>query len=221
LKTKILIADDHWVIRAGLRALLNGTPDVEVVGEASDGYEVLEKLETLKPDIILMDLSMPNLDGIETTRQVMKKVPSVKILILTIHEDEGLLREAIKSGAAGYIVKRAAESELNTAIRAIQQGNMYVHPTLTRALMRDISPATEPTMVPLEELTPREVDVLRLLARGYTNRQIADELNISPRTVEGHRANLSSKLGRSSRVDLVNYAEEQGLLDFGNAKKPS
>jgi two-component system response regulator NreC len=220
LKTKILIADDHWVIRAGLRTLLDSTPNVEVVGEAGDGYEVLEKLDTLQPDIILMDLSMPNLDGIETTRQVMKKDPSVKILILTIHEDEGLLKEAIKSGAAGYIVKRAAESELNAAIRAIQQGNMYVHPALTRALMRDISPATEPTMVPIEELTPREVDVLRLLARGYTNRQIADELNISPRTVEGHRSNLSSKLNRSSRVDLVNYAEEHGLLDFGNQKRP-
>jgi len=220
LTSKILIADDHWVIRAGLRALLNSTPNVEVVGEAGDGYEVLEKLDTLQPDIILMDLSMPNLDGIETTRQVMKKAPSVKILILTIHEDEGLLKEAIKSGAAGYIVKRAAESELNTAIRAIQQGNMYVHPALTRALMRDISPVTEPTMIPLEELTPREIDVLRLLARGYTNRQIADELSISPRTVEGHRANLSNKLGRSSRVDLVNYAEEHGLLDFGNPKSP-
>lgn len=218
MTTKILIADDHWVIRAGLRALLNGTPDIEVVGEAGDGYEVLEKLETLKPDIILMDLSMPNLDGIETTRQVMKKAPSIKILILTIHEDEGLLKEVIKSGAAGYIVKRAAESELNTAISAIQQGNMYVDPALTRALMRDISPVTEPTKIPLEELTPREIDVLRLLARGYTNRQIAEELNISPRTVEGHRANLSSKLGRSSRVDLVNYAEEHGLLDFGNTK---
>lgn len=220
MKTKILIADDHWVIRAGLRALLDSNPDVEVVGEAGDGYEVLEKLETLQPDIILMDLSMPNLDGIETTRQVIKKVPSIKILILTIHEDEGLVKEAIKSGAAGYIVKRAAESELNTAIRAIQQGNMYVHPALTRALMRDISPVTEPSMVPIEELTPREVDVLRLLARGYTNRQIADELNISPRTVEGHRSNLSSKLNRSSRVDLVNYAEEHGLLDFGNTKRP-
>jgi two-component system response regulator NreC len=220
LTSKILIADDHWVIRAGLRALLNSTPNVEVVGEAGDGYEVLEKLDTLQPDIILMDLSMPNLDGIETTRQVIKKAPSVKILILTIHEDEGLLKEAIKSGAAGYIVKRAAESELNTAIRAIQQGNMYVHPALTRALMRDISPVTEPTMIPLEELTPREIDVLRLLARGYTNRQIADELSISPRTVEGHRANLSNKLGRSSRVDLVNYAEEHGLLDFGNPKTP-
>jgi len=220
LTSKILIADDHWVIRAGLRALLNSTPNVEVVGEAGDGYEVLEKLDTLQPDIILMDLSMPNLDGIETTRQVIKKAPSVKILILTIHEDEGLLKEAIKSGAAGYIVKRAAESELNTAIRAIQQGNMYVHPALTRALMRDISPVTEPTMIPLEELTSREIDVLRLLARGYTNRQIADELSISPRTVEGHRANLSNKLGRSSRVDLVNYAEEHGLLDFGNPKTP-
>lgn len=220
MTSKILIADDHWVIRAGLRALLNSTPNVEVVGEAGDGYEVLEKLDTLQPDIILMDLSMPNLDGIETTRQVMKKAPSIKILILTIHEDEGLLKEAIKSGAVGYIVKRAAESELNTAIRAIQQGNMYVHPALTRALMRDISPVTEPTMIPLEELTPREIDVLRLLARGYTNRQIAEELSISPRTVEGHRANLSNKLGRSSRVDLVNYAEEHGLLDFGNPKSP-
>ncbi|MEW5828840.1 MAG: response regulator transcription factor [Chloroflexota bacterium] len=213
---KLLIADDHGVIRAGLRALLNGVSEIEVVGEAGDGYEVLEKNETLKPDIILMDLSMPGMDGIETTRQLRQRNPDVKVLILTVHEDESLLKEAIRSGAAGYIVKRAAESELLNAIRAIRSGDMYVHPALTRFFVKDISPATAPrhAQVALDVLTQREIVVLKLLARGYTNRQIADELGISPRTVEGHRANLSAKLGRSSRVELVNYAEENGLLDF-------
>ena len=214
MASRILIADDHGVLRAGLRSLISGLTDIEVVGEAGDGFEVMDKLDSLRPDIVLMDLSMPGIDGIETTRLIHKQRPDIKILILTVHEDESLLREAIKAGASGYITKRAAESELVNALRAIQNGDMYVHPSLTRLLVKDISPNTRPATVGLDVLTPREVAVLRLLARGYTNRQIAEELSISPRTVEGHRANLSAKLGRSSRVELVNYAEEHGLLDF-------
>jgi two-component system response regulator NreC len=209
---RILITDDHGVIRAGLRALLDDVPELEVVGEASDGLEVLRKVEKLKPDIVLMDLSMPNMGGIEATRQLLQVEPDVRVLILTVHEDEGLLKEVIRAGAAGYIIKRAVEDELIHAIQVVARGDMYVHPSMTRVLFNPSSPAASATRSDVEELTAREVEVLRLLARGYTNRQIADRLSISPRTAEGHRANLSAKLGFHSRVQLVEYAEKHNLL---------
>jgi two-component system, NarL family, response regulator NreC len=218
MSIRILITDDHGVIRAGLRALLAGTPDIEVVGEASDGRQVLQKAMELKPDVILMDLSMPEMGGIEATRQLQTIIPEARILILTLHEDEGLLKEVIKAGASGYIIKRAVEAELITAIHSVADGDIYIHPTMMRALVKGLSPATPPATTQTEELTPREVDVLRLLARGNTNRQIAEKLSISQRTVEGHRVNLSGKLGLRSRVDLVNYAEAHGLLELGKQK---
>ena len=209
---RILITDDHGVIRAGLRALLGGLSDMEIVGEASDGQEVLSKTAELKPDVVLMDLSMPNMGGIEATRQLSRIEPNARILILTVHEDESLLKEVIRSGATGYIIKRADEDELIHAIRVVARGDMYVHPSLTRALFIEPLPKASPSASEVETLTFREIDVLRLLARGNTNRQIADQLGISPRTVEGHRANLSGKLGLHSRVELVEYAEKHGLL---------
>jgi two-component system response regulator NreC len=210
---RILIADDHGVLRAGLRALLRAEPDLKVVGEAADGNAVLRLAHELRPDIVLLDVSMPGLGGIETTTRLRRLLPEARILILTIHEDEGLLREAIRAGAAGYIIKRAAESELINAIHVVWRGDIYIHPSLNRALLRDLSPVQAPDTPSVESLTPREVDVLRLIARGYTSRQIAEVLNISVRTVEGHRANLTNKLSLHSRVDLVNYAEEHGLLN--------
>ena len=210
---RILIADDHGVIRAGLRALLAGFLGIEVVGEAVDGRDVLKKAVELKPDIALMDLSMPEMGGIEATRQLSRIVPNVRVLILSVHEDEGLLKEAIRAGASGYIIKRAVEAELIHAIQVVARGDMYVHPSMTRVLLSDLSPTPQRVISEVETLTLREIDVLRLLARGYTNRQIAEQLSLSIRTVEGHRANLSSKLGLRSRVDLINYAEEHGLLD--------
>jgi DNA-binding NarL/FixJ family response regulator len=209
---RILIADDHGLIRAGLRALLEDVPDMEVVGEAADGLAVLRLAAELQPDIVLMDISMPGLNGIEATRRLGEISPQARVLALTVQEEEGMLREMIRAGAYGYIIKRAVESELINAIHVIAQGNMYIDPTLTKALLKDISPHAAPEHPAIETLTPREMDVLRLLARGYTNRQIAEELNISTRTVEGHRSNLVSKLGFSGRVELMNYAEEIGLL---------
>lgn len=210
--TKILIADDHGVIRAGLRSLLNTMTNFEVVGEAADGEEVIKLVAELSPDVVLMDISMPGLGGIESTRQIVSVYPNVRVLILTVHEDEELLREAIRSGASGYIVKRAAETELRNAIQAVCRGEVYVHPSMTRSLITSITPDRQPINMGLEQLTPREIEVLQLLARGNTNRQIAQQLNISTRTVEGHRANLSAKLGLKSRVELVNFSEENGLL---------
>ena len=210
---RILITDDHGVIRAGLRALLAGIPEIEVVGEASDGLDVLRKTAGLKPDIVLMDLSMPNMGGIEATRRLSQLDPKVRVLILTVHEDEGLLKEVVRAGAAGYIIKRAVEDELIHAIRVVARGDMYVHPSLTRNLLQPSSSTLSSIDSAVEELTTREVEVLRLLVRGYTNRQIADRLKISPRTAEGHRANLSAKLGLRSRVELVEYAEKHRLMD--------
>ena len=209
---RILIADDHGVIRAGLCAILADFSDLTVVGEASDGMEAIAKAIELKPDILLMDLSMPNVGGIEATRQLMQSQPGLRILILTVHEDDSLLKEVIRAGAAGYLIKRAAQEDLIHAIRVVARGDLYVHPAMTRALFSE-SPSNESSKVSdVETLTLREIEVLQLLAKGYTNRQIAEQLSLSPRTVEGHRANLSAKLGLRSRVELVEYAEQHGLM---------
>ncbi|RME77506.1 MAG: DNA-binding response regulator [Chloroflexi bacterium] len=210
---RIFLADDHGVLRAGLRSLLNTEEDLSVVGEAGDGETALRLILELAPDVVLLDISMPGPGGIELTRRIKQHLPQTRILILTVHEDESLLREAIQAGAAGYIVKRAVETELLNAIRAVWRGDLYVHPVMTRALLKDIVPPSAPLKGPVETLTPREVEVLRLIAEGYTNRQIAERLTISVRTVESHRANLTSKLGLNSRVELVRYARDHGLLD--------
>lgn len=209
---RILITDDHAIVRTGLRTLLTAEPAMELVGEASGGYEAIELTEKMQPDVLLLDLSMPDLDGIQVTRALKANFPDLRILILTVHEDQALLREAIRAGASGYVVKRAAESELISAINVVMRGDMYVDPALVRALLTDsVQPASQANET-AEQLTPREVQVLKLIVQGYTNRQIGAELNISVRTVEGHRANLSGKLGLQSRVDLVRYAREHGLL---------
>ncbi|MBN1220112.1 MAG: response regulator transcription factor [Anaerolineae bacterium] len=215
MSIQILIADDHGVLRAGLRALLTAESDLKVVGEAADGEEALRLADELAPDVVLMDLSMPGPGGIETTRQLKEMLPNVRVLILTVHEDEGLLQEAIQAGAMGYIVKRAVESELIDAIRAVSRGDLYVHPAMTRALFREmVSPSVSGrSTVDVEKPTPREIDVLRFIAQGYTNRQTAEALHISVRTVESHRANLMGKLGLKTRVELVRYARESGYIE--------
>jgi len=210
---RILIADDHAIVRTGLRTLLTGEPEFELVGEASGGYEAIEQVHAARPDILLLDLSMPDLDGIAVTKALKPEFPELRILILTIHEDDALVREAIKAGAAGYILKRAAESELVSAINVLLRGDMYVDPALLRPLVGEGEGQDEDKRELIETLTPRELDVLGLIVLGYTNRQIGEELSISIRTVEGHRANLSEKIGAQSRADLVRYAREIGLLD--------
>ncbi len=208
---RVLVADDHGVLRAGLRALLNAEADMQVVGEAADGLTALRLADELKPDVILLDLNMPGPGGLEVMRQLRERVPAARVLILTVYEDEALLRQAIEAGAGGYITKRAIEAELIGAVRAVQRGDLYVHPSLTRALLTlPTPPVADKNLV--EQLTPRELDVLRYIARGYTNRQIAEELCLSVRTVESHRANLMDKLNARGRVELVRYAREHGLL---------
>jgi len=212
MPVRILIADDHAVVRSGLRALLGIDPELEIVGEAGDGTETLRLAETLRPDLVLLDITMPPDNGIETAKRLKEAHPELVVLFLTMHEDEGLLHEALRAGAAGYVVKRAEESEIRQAIHAASHGDIYVHPAMTRALLHQPVTTEHRRGAPAEELTPRELDVLRLLARGNTNRQIAALLDLSIRTVENHRANLMGKLGLDSRVGLVNYAEEHKLL---------
>jgi two-component system, NarL family, response regulator NreC len=209
---RILIADDHAVVRSGLRTLLRSDPDLEVVGEAGDGSTVLRLAETLRPDMVLMDITIPPEDGIKTTRRLKEKWPDLIVLFLTMHEDEGLLHEALRAGGAGYVIKRTEESEIIAAIHATSRGDIYVHPAMTRALLHQPATTEHRRGVPGITLTRRELDVLRLLSRGNTNRQIADLLELSIRTVENHRANLMGKLGLVSRVELVSYAEEHHLL---------
>jgi len=209
---RTLIVDDHGVLRAGLRALLAGEADLEVVGEAADGDEALRMAGELSPEVVLMDITMPGMDGIEATRKLLAEMPSARVLLLTVHADSSLLREALQAGAAGYILKRAVESELINAIRAVARGDLYIDPAMTRALLTE--PARNPCRDNLNEtLTSRETEVLQLIAGGYTNRQIAEKLTISVRTVEGHRANIMGKLDLRSRVELVRYARETGLID--------
>jgi two-component system response regulator NreC len=208
----VLIADDHAIVRTGLRALLRSEPDLQLAGEATGGYEAIELVGKTHPDILILDLSMPDLDGIAVTRQLKPQYPDLRILILTVHEDEAMLREAIRAGASGYIVKRAAEAELIAAIETIRRGDLYVDPAMLRVLLvESTEPRTEQPASP-DPLTPRETDVLKLIVQGYTNRQVGEELGISVRTVEGHRANLLEKLGLRTRVELVRYARDRGLI---------
>jgi DNA-binding NarL/FixJ family response regulator len=203
------------VLRAGLKALLSGRADMQVVGEAGDGQEALKQVLLLQPDLVLLDLSLPGIGGIEITRQIKEQRPATVVLILTVFEDASLLREALQAGASGYILKRAAGEELISAIQAVMRGDLYVHASLTRALLDGLAPASQARPAGEETLTRREIDVLRLIVQGYTNRQIADALTISIRTVESHRANLMSKLDLHSRVELVRYAAQVGLLEPG------
>ncbi|MCX6054199.1 MAG: response regulator transcription factor [Chloroflexi bacterium] len=208
----VIIADDHAIVRAGLRTLISSESDLELIGEATGGLEAIEKVHQFSPDVLVLDISMPDKDGIEVIRALKTEGNTCAILVLTVHEDDALLREAIRLGAAGYILKHAAESELISAIRSVFHGDLYVHPKMIRSLLQPepmVAVKEQPT---LENLTSREEEVLKLIVQGYTNKQMADELSISVRTVEGHRANLTDKLGIRSRVDLLRYARDNHLI---------
>lgn len=212
MRIRILIAENHPVLRAALRALLGAEPDLEVVGEARDMGEVLCLAATLRPDIILLDINLPELQGFQALRRLSRALPSVQILLLTDSEESSLVRDALVAGAVGCVVRQAADSTLVAAIRAVSQGCIYIQPDLLRALLSDPRLPPAWSREDAEDLTPREADVVRLIAQGYTNRQAAAELGLSVRTVESHRENVVVKLGLHSRAELVRYATARRLV---------
>jgi two-component system response regulator NreC len=206
--------DDHAVLRAGLRMLLDAEPDMKVVGEAGDGAEALRRILELAPDVVLLDVTMPGVDGLEVLRRIQDGSPRTRVLMLTMHDDEGYLREALAAGSSGYVLKRAADIELLSAIRAVHRGGTYLHAAHTKVLFEGKAgqQRTQATTEPESLLSLREEEILRLVALGYTNRQAADMLYLSVKTVETYRARLMSKLGLRSRAELVRYALQRGLL---------
>ncbi|MFM8320195.1 MAG: response regulator [Chloroflexota bacterium] len=212
---RLLLVDDHEVVRTGLRMLLESQADLLILGEASTGAQALEMAARLTPDVIVMDITLPDFSGIEATRQIKARHPQIAIVALTIHEDEQYFFKMLQAGASGYIPKRAAPDDLINAIRAAHAGQIYLYPSLAKALVTDFvsrSSSESETLDAIEELTAREEEVLELLAEGLTNEEIADRLVISRHTVARHRENIMRKLGLHSRSDLVKYAIRKGLI---------
>ncbi|MBI4316648.1 MAG: response regulator transcription factor [Chloroflexi bacterium] len=213
-ETSILLADDHAVLRSGLRLLLDAQADLKVIGEANNGSEALALAARLQPDLILLDLTMPGLSGMEALPALRKAAPSARVLILTMHDDVGYLRQALQRGASGYVLKKAADSELVSAVRAVMRGEVYIHPSLTKSLLEGLLPNSSEAVPadPWEELSEREKEVLTLVALGHTSAEIADRLSLSVKTVETYRARGMEKLGLRSRAALVQFAIARGLL---------
>jgi two-component system, NarL family, response regulator NreC len=211
--TKILLADDHAVLRSGLKLLLESQPDLQVVGEAASGFEALQLADQLQPDLVLLDLSMPGLSGLDALPTLRKTAPAAKILILTMHDDPQYLRTALKLGASGYVLKKAADQELLAAVQSVLRGGVYVHPSMTRILLEDVLTDSNGTDVDAwETLSEREQSVLKMVALGYTGSEIGESLNVSPKTVDTYRMRGMEKLHLSSRAALVRYVLKKGLI---------
>ena len=211
---RLLLVDDHAVVRSGLKMLLASESDVEIVGEAGSGSEAVAAAGSARPDVVLMDIGLPDMTGIEAARAIKSQFPKMAIVALTIHEDEEYFFKMLEAGASGYVPKRAAPDELLTAIRAAASGEVYLYPSLAKLLVKDyLSQEREVENKPaLDGLTEREQEVLSLLAEGTTNEQIASALVISPKTVERHRENIMRKLNLHSRSELVRYAIRKGII---------
>ena len=211
---RVLIADDHPLIRSGLRALLGREGEFEVVGEAADGYQALELAEQLKPDIVMLDVSMPRLNGIDVARKISEKLPSTRIVIVSIHSDEGYVLRALRAGAKGYLLKAAPEGDILNAVRTVAAGQAYLSPEMSRLLVEDYVREMRQRGVEdsYELLSIREKEILQMLVSGTSNRQIADKIHVSVATVETHRTNIFQKLGIHSLPELILYAVRKGLL---------
>lgn len=211
---KILLVDDHTIFRAGIRVLLEMQPNFEVVGEAEDGLKALTLLGELLPDVVLMDIAMPGVDGLSATKHIKKTMPLTKIILLSQHENKEYIKPALKIGAAGYILKRAAADELVMAINAVYQGKSFLDSNVTSTILADyIQDGKDDMETDYKNLSDREREVMVMLARGYSNSQIAGLLNISPKTVDFHRARIMKKLGIKGRVALAQYALRHGLVE--------
>jgi len=213
-KIRVLLADDHAILRTGLIHLLGETDSIEVIGEAENGREAVQKVLELNPDIVLMDISMPVMNGMDATREISKRNRKVKVLVLTVHDNEEYLFEAFQAGAVGYVLKKTADSELVNAIHVVAEGDYVLHPSVTRILVKNYldKPANGRSGGSNGSLTDREREILKLVAEGYTNREIAGSLFISVKTVDTHKANIMQKLDLHKRAELVHYALGKGIL---------
>ncbi len=215
-KIRVLIADDHAILREGVRALLSLTPDIEVVGEASDGLEAIERTRQLSPDVVLMDIGMPGLGGLEATLEIANVAPRARVLVLTQYDNKEYIYRFLKAGAAGYVLKKAAGTELVGAIRSVHQGGLFLHPSIAAAVVEPYlrGNAGEAGPDDYEALTDREKQVLKLVAEGRTSKEIADLLCLSVKTVMAHRANIMEKLGIHNKTELIKYALRKGLIQM-------
>jgi two-component system response regulator NreC len=209
-----VLADDHTILRDGIRALLEDQPDMLVVGEAEDGRQTVQLTHELRPEIVLMDIGMPLLNGLEATRQIKRDHPDIQVLVLTMHENEEYIREVLAAGASGYVLKQAAASELVAAIRAVHRGEAVLSPAITRVVIQDYlrSEAAQP-ITASNELTSREREVLQLIAEGHTSKEIAEMLFLSVKTVQAHRTSLMQKLDLHDRGDLIKYAIQKKIIE--------
>lgn len=213
LKARILLADDHALVRRGLRLILDAQPDLEVIAEASDGAEAVKLALSDDLDLAILDVSMPRMTGLQAAREIQQRHPNLRVLILSMHESEQYLYEALRAGASGYVVKRAADRDLVEACRATIRGEPFLYPGAVTALIDDYLRRARNGETPRDPLTPRETEVVKLVAESYTNRQIAEALVISENTVDRHRANILEKLGMRDRVELTRYAIRNGLVE--------
>jgi DNA-binding NarL/FixJ family response regulator len=213
-KIRVVVVDDHTVVRDGVCALLALAPDIEIVGEAGDGREALEKLREVSPDVVLMDVAMPMMGGLETTRRIRTEFPNVKVLVLTQYADKEYVFPVIEAGANGFISKTAASSEIATGIRSVYRGDSFLSPSVAKLLVENYQQlgSSRESSDPYNQLTDREREVLKLLAEGHTNQEIADILLISPKTVDGYKTSLMDKLDIHNRIDLVKYALRKGII---------
>jgi two-component system response regulator NreC len=217
LMLKVLLVEDHILVRQGVKALLDEEPDIVVVGETGDGSEALQLTERLRPDIVLMDLALPGISGIEATRHICERLPHIKVVALSMYDSEEYVFRVLRAGALGYVLKQSTSTELVLAIRAVAAGNTFLSPAISQILVSDYvrrAEAQESDEEALEILTPREREVLQLIARGLNNRQIAERLHISIKTVETHRGNMMRKLDVHDRAGLVKFATDSGLISF-------
>lgn len=215
MSTTIVLADDHNVVRQGLRALLEGEPDLSIIGEASNGLEAVELAERLRPNVLVVDVMMPGLNGLEVTREVTQRSPLTRVIVLSMHANEAYVLEALKNGAVGYVLKDSCADELVQAVRQARTDRYYLSSPLSeRAIASYVQRARKTSMDPYDALTTREREVLQLAAEGHTSAEIASRLFISARTVETHRANLMHKLGLTNQIDLVRYALRRGILSL-------
>ncbi|HYB96319.1 MAG TPA: response regulator transcription factor [Vicinamibacterales bacterium] len=212
-KLRILLADDHETVREGLRMILNAQPDMQVVGTAGDGREAITQAEQITPDIVIMDISMPGLNGLAATQQLTERLPAAKVLTLTRHADSSYLQQLLRAGASGYVLKQSRPAELLHAIRAVASGGKYLDASMTAPVIGSYARPAAPIPEPVTPLSPRETEVLRMIAWGNTNKEIAARLDLSVKTVEAHKANGMRKLRMRGRIDIVRYALLQGWLN--------